>query len=260
VEDGEADFRWLARILSEAGYSVENAKTGAEALAKLKSCNYAAVLLNLILPDAGGWEILHAIRTDGPNQNMPVIVVTVVAEKSVSRGFPVQDYLVKPVKAEALMNSLRAAAVLPRPLSRRILVVDDDTRTLKLSKIALEAAGYEVVCHTEAANALEETRRAKFAAVVLDLLMPHMDGFQFLDRLREIEDGRNTPVIVWTNKDVTSAEMQRLKASAHEIALKGRNGIETVLKMLQRRAPAGATEPNTARTAQDNREPSHDQG
>ena len=256
VEDSEADLRWLARVLSDAGYSVENARTGAEAIAKLKSRDYAAVLLDLILPDAGGWDILHAIRSDGHNQNIPVIVVTVVAEKGVSRGFPVQDYLVKPVQAKTLMDSLRAAAVLPRPLSRRILVVDDDTRTLKLSKIALEAAGYEVACHPEAASALEEARCAKFAAVVLDLLMPQMDGFQFLDRFRRIDGCRHTPVIVWTNKDVTGVDMQRLKASAHEIALKGRDGIETVLKMLQRQAPAGATAP----VAQDNGEPTYGQG
>jgi len=260
VEDSDADFQWLARILSEAGYSVENAKTGAEAIAKLKSRNYAAVLLDLILPDTGGWDILHAVRSDDRTQNIPVIVVSVVAEKGVSRGFPVQDYLVKPVQAEPLMDALRAAAVLPRPHCRRILVVDDDTGTLKLSKIALQAAGYEVACHAEAASALEEAGRAKFAAVVLDLLMPQMDGFQFLDRFRRIDGCRNTPVIVWTNKDVTGADMQRLKASAHAIALKGRDGIETVLKMLQRQAPAGPTASSAAAMAQDNGEPSHDQG
>ncbi len=246
VEDSDADLQWLTRILGQARYRVETAKTGAEALAKLQRRAYAAVLLDLILPDAGGWDILHAIRADARNQNIPVIVVTIVAEKGVSRGFPVQDYLVKPIAPEALLDSLRAAAVLPRPLGRRILVIDDDTKTLKLSRIALEGAGYQAACYADAAAALEEAGRTKFAAVVLDLLMPRMDGFQFLDRFRRIEGCGNTPVIVWTNKDVSSADVQRLKASAQEIALKGRDGIETVLKMLQRQAPASGADPSAA--------------
>jgi CheY-like chemotaxis protein len=149
------------------------------------------------------------------------------------------------------LDSLRAALVLPEPISRRILVVDDDTKILKLSKIALEAAGYEVVCHAKASSALEEAERTKFAAVVLDLLMPQMDGFQFLDRFRQTHSCRNIPVIVWTNQDIASADMLRLKASAQEIALKGRDGIETVLKMLQRQAPADASAAGTGEVTRD---------
>lgn len=234
IEDSEADLQWLTQTLTEAHYSFDVAKTGAEAATMAQSRAYAMVLLDLILPDTGGWDVLRAIRTGGPNKSTPVIVITVVAEKGVAQGFPVQDYLVKPVRAEILMDSLRSAGILPRTANKQVLVVDDDATTLKLSKIGLEAVGYEVVCHTSASSALDEAIHSEFAAVVLDLLMPQMDGFEFLDRFRQIHRCRNTPVIVWTNKDVTSADMQRLKVSAQAIALKGRDGIDTVLKELQR--------------------------
>jgi len=71
--------------------------------------------------------------------------------------------------------------------------------------------------------------------------MPQMDGFEFLDRFRQIDKCRNTPVIVWTNKDITSADFERLKISAQSIALKNRDGIATVLKALQHQALAGGT-------------------
>jgi len=234
IEDSEADLQWLMQTLTEAHYRFDSAKTGAEAVTKAQSRAYAAVLLDLILPDTGGWDILRAIRTGGPNKATPVIVITVVAEKGVAKGFPVQDYLVKPVRAQTLMDSLRSAGILPRTSNKQVLVVDDDAKTLKLSKIGLEAVGYDVICHTDASSALDDAIHSEFAAVVLDLLMPQMDGFEFLDRFRQIHDCQSTPVIVWTNKDVTGADMQRLKVSAQAIALKGRDGIDTVLKELQR--------------------------
>ena len=92
-----------------------------------------------ILPDTGGWDILHAIRSNGPNRDTPVIVVTVVAEKGVAKGFPIQDYLVKPVRPDALLESLKGASVIARGAKRRILVVDDDVQVLKLARVGLEA-------------------------------------------------------------------------------------------------------------------------
>jgi signal transduction histidine kinase/DNA-binding response OmpR family regulator len=234
VEDSEADLQWLSQILTSAGYLVDVARTGSEALARSKTRSYAAVLLDLILPDSGGWDVLHSIRAAGVNQSTPVLVVSVVAEAGVANGFPVQDYLVKPIQAESLLNSLRRAGVFPNGPSGQIMVIDDDAAALKLARIGLHAAGYQVVCHSSSVSALHDAQRFGFSAVVLDLLMPHMDGFDFLDRFRRIATCRNTPVIVWTGKDVTTADMERLKHAAQAIALKNRDGIDAVLNELKR--------------------------
>ena len=249
IEDNEADLAWLNHTLTEAGYSVEAAKTGAEAKTKLRSRSYAAILLDLILPDIGGWEILHSIRAAGPNQHAPVIVVTVVAEKGVAKGFPVQDYLVKPIHPVTLLDSLKNSGVVPKP-AKKIMVVDDDVRALKLAQVGLRSAGYEVVCHTSGVSALHDATGSEFAAVVLDLLMPQMDGFEFLDRFRQIPKCRTTPVIVWTNKDITAADTDRLKHSAQTIALKNRDGIDNILKELRRHAVALNGEAAVERTVE----------
>jgi len=234
IEDSEADLKWLTHILADAGYCVDSARTGAEAVAKTRSRTYSAVLLDLILPDTGGWDILHSIRTPGPNESTPVIVVSVVTEKGMAKGFPVQDYLVKPVQSDALLDALRSAGAFPHGPSRQVMVIDDDAKALKLAKVGLQAGGYEVVCHSNGASALHDAERSDFSAVVLDLLMPEMNGFEFLDRFRRTDKCRNTPVIVWTNKDITIAEMERLRSSAQAIALKDRDGIDGVLRELQR--------------------------
>jgi len=115
-----------------------------------------------------------------------------------------------------------------------VMVIDDDAKALKLAKVGLQAGGYEVVCHSNGVSALHDAERSDFSAVVLDLLMPEMNGFEFLDRFRRTDKCRNTPVIVWTNKDITIAEMERLRSSAQAIALKDRDGIDGVLRELQR--------------------------
>ena len=116
------------------------------------------------------------------------------------------------------------------------------TATLKLAKIGLQAARYRVVCHSTCFNALDAARHADFSAVVLDLLMPHMDGFESLDHFRRIDKCRHTPVIVWTGKDTTAAEMERLRDSAQTIAMKDCDGIDAVLRKLKRHV--GADESN----------------
>src|SRR5207249_3025325 len=166
-----------------------------------------------------GLEVLKTIRAAGPNRDTPVIVVTVVAEKGTGAGFYVHDILVKPVLGEQLLASLKRAQLAPDN-SRPILVVDDDAQALKLADKTLHQLGYRAICRSDAKTALQAARQQRPAAVILDLVMPKIDGFEFLKRLRQSAAGRRTPVIVWTVKDLTQKERQRLEASAQAIMLK----------------------------------------
>jgi PAS domain S-box-containing protein len=245
IEDNDQDRNWLIKILADAGYSVDAIMTGTEGIAKAQDNIYSAVLLDLILPDTGGWDILHSIRANGPNQSTPVIVVTVVAEKGVAQGFPIQDYLVKPIHSDTLLDSLRNAGVEPNGIERKVLVVDDDPNTLKIARTALQSSGYRAVCHASPTGGLAAAANSELDAVILDLLMPEMDGFEFLERLRQSANNKNVPVIVWTNKDITMEEMDRLKRSAQSIALKGRDNIDAVIRDLQRHLPQSAANPSS---------------
>ena len=233
VEDDENDLSWLAKTLSRAGYGVDCACSGAEAASKAQSTPYDAILLDLILPDALGWDVLKSIRNTTINRDVPVIVLTIVAEKAAAKSFALQDYLPKPVSTSELLASLRRAGVIGTGIGKKILVVDDDPAALKLAEAALVSSGYEASCHVTAASALSEAAQTRFDAVVADLLMPEMDGFEFLDRLRSLESNHDTPVIIWTGKSVTIADREKLKNSANSIALKGQGGIDAVLRELR---------------------------
>jgi PAS domain S-box-containing protein len=246
VEDDEYDFNCIKKILSESGYTVDGARSGAEGVAKAQAAPYDAILLDLILPDRLGWDVLNAIRNAEPNRNAPVIVLTVVAEKEAAKSFALQDYLLKPVSAGELLSALRRAGVIAHGGGKKVLVVDDDPAVLKLAGAALESSGYQALCHSSAASALCAAAKSELDAIVVDLLMPEIDGFEFLDRVRNLANCRNTPVIVWTAKPITTEERERLNNGASSIALKGQGGIDAVLRELRyhvdQRAEAAAPE------------------
>jgi len=106
VEDEPKDRRQLIQAFTQAGYNVEVAATGTQALAQCRQRSFDVITLDLLLPDLSGWEVLRAIRGEGPNREVPVIVVTLVTEKEVGLGFPIQDVLNKPVTLEQVFSSL----------------------------------------------------------------------------------------------------------------------------------------------------------
>jgi signal transduction histidine kinase/DNA-binding response OmpR family regulator len=232
IEDDTKERAWLVETLVAAGYAVEVARTGQAAIDQCRERTFDAITLDLLLPDMGGWEVLKEIHSDGPNQKTPTIVVTVVAEKGVGAGFAIHDYLVKPVRAEALLASLQRAEIPPAG-NRPILVVDDDPQARRLMETTLQGLGYRSRAAADGEEGLRVAGDTDPAAVVLDLLMPEMDGFEFLERFRRTPAGRATPVIVWTAKDLTDEDYGRLAASAQAVVRKSEGGTGTLIDELR---------------------------
>ncbi len=220
VEDDKKDRTWIVQTLADSGYSVEAVATGAEALARCRQQLYDAITLDLLLPDMHGRDVIRAIQAEGPNRKTPVVIVTVVTDKGIAAGFNVHDVLIKPVESGDLVASLARAKVALNEV-RPILVVDDDPHARKLAQRALQDAGYHPQCVAGAEEALEAAVETPPAAVVLDLLMPGMDGFAFLKRFRATAVGRRTPVIVWTVQDLTGTEREALRGATQGLVLKG---------------------------------------
>jgi DNA-binding response OmpR family regulator len=168
-----------------------------------------------------------------------VVVVTVVAERGAVAGFVVQDVLSKPVDPKALVAALTRAGVPPHRLGT-VLVVDDDPGALKLVAATLKQLGYETRGERDGAAALRAFREKPPSAVILDLIMPGMNGFEFLEHIRAEPAGRRVPVIVWTVKDLTAEERTFLRASAQAVVSKGQGGAAVLaeLEALVRRKPA----------------------
>jgi CheY-like chemotaxis protein len=219
VEDDANDQAFLARTLSRAGFGVDVVSTGKEAIKACRDRVFGAITLDLLLPDITGLEVLHRVRTEGKNRATPVIIVSVVAERGVVGAFPVHDYLRKPLDGIDLLSSLQRAGLSPDQ-SGRILVVDDDPLALKLMETMLRQIGYRADVRSDGAAALDLAAREPPLAVIVDLLMPGMDGFDFLTRFRALSACRLSPAIVWTMKDLTSDDYARLHHLAQSVVTK----------------------------------------
>jgi PAS domain S-box-containing protein len=220
VDDDERDRNFIVKILDRAGYGVESAATGVDAVERCARKTFAAITLDLLLPDLTGLEVLHRVRSRGLNMDTPVVIVSVAAEQGVVGGFPVHDYLRKPLHGGELLASLGRAGVVPETAGT-ILVVDDDPSSLKLMDVTLRRLSFHVVCCSDGATALAAVELQRPLAVILDLLMPHVDGFEFLARFRSWPGNRNVPVIVWTVKDLSPGDRRRLDDLAQGVFAKG---------------------------------------
>jgi PAS domain S-box-containing protein len=238
IEDESKDRRWILETLSAGGYSVEGVASGAAAIRRISEQAFDAITLDLLLPDMTGRDVLRAIRTSELNRSTPVVVVTVLAEKGVVAGFQVNDILTKPVSEDELIASLDKASVV-RDAKRPILVVDDDPKSLKLAETMLKRSGYRAVCWRDAEAGLKAALQEPPGAVVLDLMMPGMSGFEFLHRLRRRASGHKVPVIVWTIKDLPEDERRQLLSEAQAVVQKI-DGPQALLDELRTFLPAPA--------------------
>jgi signal transduction histidine kinase/DNA-binding response OmpR family regulator len=231
VDDDANDQGVLIDTLTKAGYAVETAATGAQALAKTRQQTFDAITLDLLLPDMNGLDVLRAIRSEVANRDVPIIVITVVAVHGAVAGFAVHDFLTKPFDPSALVVSLERAGV--GSVGSNVLVVDDDPGSRQLMAATLGPLGYVAHCVPSGAIGLERAREHPPDAVVLDLMMPEMDGFQFLEQFRQLPRCRRIPVIVWTAKNLSVDEFTRLRASAQGVVAKNGNPATTLVEELK---------------------------
>ncbi|MBC8067749.1 MAG: PAS domain S-box protein [Deltaproteobacteria bacterium] len=231
IEDDPRDQALLVGTLGDAGFTVATAATGAQALASCRERHFDAIVLDLLLPDIGGLQLLRKLRGEGTHHGVPVVVVTVVTEHGVAAGFAVNDVLPKPLDGAALLAALARSGVRPNA-SATVLVVDDDERSRRLMSATLAQLGYEANCVADAELGLDAACVAAPAAVVLDLMMPGMDGLQFLERFRRVPGCARTPVVVWTGKDLTGEDHVQLRRAVQAVVPKGRRGASSVLEQL----------------------------
>src|SRR5262249_12337367 len=185
-----------------------------------------AITLDVVMPGMDGWEVLSALKADPDLADVPVVMLTIVDDRKKGFRLGAADYLVKPVDPDRLTAVLRRHQ--GDPSARRVLVVDDDAALRRRLRGLLEKDGWAV---EEAADGREALDRlaAKPSLVLLDLLMPGMDGFEFLAEFRQREESRSAPVVVLTAKDLTAAEHDRLRGSVETVLRKGPLGSEQLL-------------------------------
>ena len=217
VDDDAAVREYMERFLEREGYRVIAAADGIQALALAREHHPTAVTLDVMMPQLDGWTVLAAIKGDPALADIPVILVTIVDEKQRGYSLGATDYMVKPVNRARLSTLLRS---LSGRASGRLLVVDDDEGSRALVRQAVEREGWSVAEAANGVQALDAMAAARPDAIVLDLMMPEMDGFEFLQKLRERQEWRDIPVVVVSAMDLTAADRARLNGHVEAVVRK----------------------------------------
>ncbi len=231
IEDDRSSAGLLTLYLDGAGFNVTVAADGVEGLELARRLRPRAVLLDVRLPRLDGWEVLARLKADPATARVPVVIVSMIDEKG--RGFALgaAEYLVKPVQREQVVDALERYA-LARSDRRTVVVIDDDPLDLELVEAVLAPEGYSVLRAAGGEEGLALVAREHPAVVLLDLLMPGVDGFDVIHRLRADPATAGVPIVVLTAKDMTSEDRERLAGQIDYVAQKGAFGRQQLVDLV----------------------------
>jgi signal transduction histidine kinase/CheY-like chemotaxis protein len=227
VDDDPTVRELMARHLTKEGFDVLTAAGGVEGLTQARRAHPAAITLDVMMPDIDGWTVLAAVKGDPTLADIPVVLVTIVDDRQRGYALGATDYLVKPVDRRRLVDSLRA---LCHVAAGRILLVEDDAATRATIRQMLERDGWEVAEAENGRAGLERLAGGLPDAIVLDLLMPEMDGFEFVAELRSRPEWRKLPVLVVTALELSEEDHRRLNGEVERVIRKSGQPRDELLR------------------------------
>ncbi len=241
IIDDDADARRLLRtVLANDGFRVLEATDGVVGLEMARADRPDAITLDILMPGMDGWEVLQRIREDDSLADVPVIMLSVLHEQQMALALGATEYVTKPIDRAQLRRILRQHRA--DPADGVVLVVEDDIAVRQTFRRGLEREGWTVVEAENGRVALERLQEVTPALIVLDLMMPVMDGGEFVSELRQVEAWRNIPVVVVTAKDLTREERERLNGHVSDVLTKGAYSqfdlVRDIRLLMRRREPS----------------------
>jgi PAS domain S-box-containing protein len=238
VDDDPTARELLRRHLQRGGYAVRIAASGEEAMQLARTLQPDVVTLDALMPQMDGWAVLSAMKEDAALAEIPVIMVTIVDNQSIGFSLGAADYLIKPIDRDRLVRAVEKCC--PRGAPRHVLIVEDDVPTSELIGRALRQIDCRVTQAENGRVGLERLNEALPDAILLDLMMPEMDGFEFIARVRAESRWRRIPIIVVTAKTLTADDRARLNGQVQHLVHKGEYSGKAVLAALDELVPRHA--------------------
>jgi signal transduction histidine kinase/CheY-like chemotaxis protein len=227
IDDDPGVHELLTRTLEKQGFQVASASSGEEGLQLARSLRPNAITLDIMMPGMDGWSVLAQLKSDADLANIPVVVLTIVDNRNLGFTLGASDYLTKPIDRERLIN------VLGRyrwdGAERTALIVEDDPEARNVLRRFLENDGWKTQQAENGLVALERLKTQRSSVILLDLMMPEMDGFEFLATLKHDPALRALPVIVVTAKDLSDDDRKRLNGQVTRVLQKGAYSREDLL-------------------------------
>ncbi len=229
IDDDPVIHELIARTLETRSIRVVSARNGREGLELARSLMPDAITLDVMMPDIDGWDVLAALKADAKTKDIPVAMVTIVDGEARGKALGAAAWLLKPIDRRRLTQVVQSLVA----FSGDVLVVDDDDALRELAVRVLTEHGCTVRSARDGRDALDQMRARPPGLVLLDLMMPNMDGFQLIEAMRVEEALREVPVVVLSAADLTAEDRERL-SGASKVLTKGANPRDQIEVAIQR--------------------------
>ena len=235
VEDDYATSKLLSNYLNKWGYEPTIVNSAEQALKAVEKEIFLAVLMDIILPDANGFELLKRIREHKNAKNTPVIVCSVEAEQQKAFLMGAVEYFVKPIKYKFLVEVLTSYRL---KKDSNILIVDDDVPTLNLIKSAVEQAGFNAIAESHSSKVMGMIESMSLDLAIIDLDMPEINGFELIKQIKSKKNFAKLPIIIYTGKENYQEELKKIDGMFADLLQKSSTNIEelseTINQMINR--------------------------
>ncbi|MBI2174136.1 MAG: response regulator [Candidatus Omnitrophica bacterium] len=238
IDDDPLSRDLLNRLLSKEGFRVEMASGGDEGLKLARQLHPNVITLDVLMPDMDGWAVLRALKAEPTLADIPTIMLSIVDDKNLGFTLGAADYVTKPIDTDRLIT------ILNKYRKGHLLVVEDDLSTREMISRMLRKEGWDVVEAENGRVALQRVAEHPPELVLLDLMMPEMDGFEFVAELRRHNEWKSIPIVVVTAKELTAEEHKRLNSSVEKILQKGAYSREELLEHVRDMVKARTGNPN----------------
>jgi signal transduction histidine kinase/DNA-binding response OmpR family regulator len=236
IDDDHTAVELVGRFLRKDGFHVASASNGVDGLKLAREFKPHAITLDVMMPDMDGWSVLAELKADKELAAIPVIMLSMIDDKNLGFALGASDYLTKPIRREQLSQTL--ARYRNQQSNSYVLIVDDEPLVREMLVAMLAKEGWTTKEAENGRVALEVVQKQCPALILLDLMMPEMDGFEFVEALRSQPWAEHVPVIVITAKHLSADELMHLNKHVQHVIQKGAYSVNDLLRDVKCLIPA----------------------
>ena len=232
IDDDDQVIQLYERYLTSQGYQLAALTEPKKAVERAKEIKPHAITLDIMMPGYNGWQVLQDLKSDPETQKIPIIICSIVEDTAKGYALGATDYLLKPIIEDDLINALNRLD--SGGMIREVLVIDDDEDDLRLiEKFLGETQKYEPVLAQGGLDGWKRIESAPPHAVILDLFMPEMDGFEIIEKMQAVPELVDVPIIIVSGGDLTSTQQEKLNELNHHLLQKGTLDADGLIKALE---------------------------
>ena len=236
VEDNIQAAQLLCIYLAEAGYNTVVAADGDKAVEMARELKPFAITLDIMLPKKDGWQVMQELKSFQDTRDIPVVIISVVDDKSLGFSMGAVGYLVKPLDKDQLAHVLENLELVTKveDTAARVLVIDDRMEDLRLMETLLNSEGYDVLLASNGTEGIAKAINKHPDLIILDLLMPDVSGFDVVKSLQGHPEARNIPIVICTVKELTAEDREILNSEVKSIVQKDENAKTCLLEAVRK--------------------------